>query len=94
MKGTLVGGVSNLRDVVASTFHYELYIQVPALNNYLLTILRIDHDIELYPVRLTASRPTTDVYCANESEFEKAVESVLSSREVKAMLSRLRSQIT
>jgi|SRR5277367_1544546 len=94
MKGTLVGGVSNLRDVAASTFHYELYIQVPALNHYLVTILRIDHDIELYPVRLTASRPTTDVYCASESEFERAVESVLSSREVTTMLSRLKSQVT
>jgi len=92
-KGALVGVVSNLRDVAANRFRYELYIQVPALNHYLVTILWIEHDIELYPVRLGASRPETDVTCANEEQLVKAVGSVLSSPEVKSIRSHLMSQL-
>lgn len=92
-RGALVGVVSNLRDVPANKFRYELYIQVPALNHYLVTILWIEHDIEPYPVRLGSSRPAKDVSCSNESELEAAVESVLSSPEVRAIRSHLLSQI-
>ncbi len=92
-KGTLVGKVDDQSANASSGFRYDLDVRVPALNNYSVTILRIFHDVDLYPVSLIASRPSKNVSCANEAEFEKAIESVLSSSEVKALLSRLLSQL-
>ncbi len=92
-KGALVGKVDDRTAYVASGFRYLLDVRVPELNNYSVEILWIDHGIELYPVRLGASKPNKDVSCANESELEKAIESVLSSSEVKTILSHLLSQL-
>jgi hypothetical protein len=92
-KGALVGKVVDRTAYVAAGFRYLLDVRVPELNNYSVEILWIDHEIELYPVRLGASRPNKDVSCAKEAELEKAIESVLSSSEVKTILSHLLSQL-
>jgi hypothetical protein len=77
-KGALVGKVvDRAAYVVAAGFRYVLDVQVPELNNYSVEILWIDHGIELYPVRLGASRPNKDVSCADEEELVRAIESVL-----------------
>jgi hypothetical protein len=91
-KGTFVGAVDEVR-ASGSPFRYSLTVEVPSLNNYRITVLWIEHEIELYPVRLVASRTKTDAFCANETEFEKAVGSVLSSSEITTLLSRLMSQL-
>ena len=93
-KGILEGRVDDESiDVAAAGFRYDLNVRVPALNNFLVTVLWIEHGLELYPVRLMARRPVRDVSCANEAEFEKAIESILTSPEVKTVLSRLLSQV-
>jgi hypothetical protein len=92
-KGELIGRVADKTPYVAGFFRYTLDVRVPALNNYSVEILWIDHGIDLYPVRLGASKPHTDVQCADEAEFVKAVESVLSSAGVKTILSHLLSQL-
>jgi hypothetical protein len=92
-KGALVGRVDDRTAYVAKGFRYLLDVRVPELNNYSVEILWIDHDLELYPARLGASRPNKDISCANESELEQAIESVLSSSEVKTILSHLLSQL-
>jgi hypothetical protein len=93
-KGALIGKVADRAAyVVGAGFRYLLVVQVPELNNYSVEILWIDHGIELYPVRLGAGRPNKDVSCANEAELERAIESVLSSSEVKTILSHLLSQL-
>jgi hypothetical protein len=93
-KGLLEGRVDDESiDLAAAGFRFDLNVRVPALNNFSVNILWIEHGLELYPVRLMARRPVRDVSCANESEFEKAIESVLSSPEVKTLLSRLLSQL-
>lgn len=87
----LIGCVDDL--TIGSTFRYSLDVRVPSLNNYETTILSVNHSLDLYPVHLTAMRPHTDVSCANQEELERAIESVLSSTEVKVMISRLISQL-
>jgi hypothetical protein len=91
-KGALVGGVSD--EIYPGRFRYYLVVEVPALNSYRVTVLTAEHDVDLYPVRIKADRAKIDVSCHDETEFENVVGSVLSSLEVKAMLSRLLSQLT
>jgi hypothetical protein len=90
-KGELVGSVGEGH--YGENLRYSLNIKVPVLNNYLVAILAADHGVDLYPVRLVASRPPTDFMCRDEEEFEKAVGSVLSSPEIRSVISRLLSQL-
>lgn len=89
-RGKLVGSVGEGRSS-DETFTFSLNVRVPSLNEYLVNILTIEHGIDLYPVRLGASRPPTNVTCSDEADFERKVGSVLSSPEVAALLSRLLS---
>jgi len=90
-KGLLVGFVSE--SAVGPLFGYDLKVVVPALNNYTLTILRMVHPLEFYPVHVTASRTPVDQTCQNEAELEAVIGSVLSSDQVRVDLSRLMSQV-
>jgi hypothetical protein len=91
-KGALVGSVSD--EIYPGRFRYYLVVEVPALNSYRVTIFSAEHDVDLYPVRIKAERAKIDVACHDETEFENVVGAVLSSPEVKTMLSRLLSQLT
>jgi len=91
MSGMLVGSVGE--GYYGENLRYSLNIKVPALNNYLVSLLAADHGVELYPVHLVAIRPPRDITCANEAEFEDAVGAVLSSSEIKGLLSRLKSLV-
>lgn len=92
-KGVLVGALDSVPSRPASSFAYDLQIRVPALNNYSVTVLQVQHGLELYPVRLIARGPAMDVKCGDEQAFEDAVASVLSSPDVEVILSRLLSMV-
>ena len=91
-KGVLVGSVT-VREVPPK-FIYDLDVSVPALNNYTYTILTITHEITLYPVRVTVAVTTRARFetCENEEEFVHFLENLLSSKDVRFILSRLLSQ--
>ncbi len=89
-KGVLVGQVSNNNEY--GGFVYDLEVRVPALNNYTYTILTIQHQIELYPVRILANDGRTLATCQSEDGYISALYDILSSKEVKLVLSRLLSQ--
>ena len=89
-KGVLVGQVSN--NSIYGKFAYDLEVSVPALNNYTYTILTIQHQIELYPVRIITNGFVLSTECGSEKEFISALTDILSSKEVKFVLSRLLSQ--
>jgi len=91
-KGTLVGVVEEV-PTFTKMFRYTLSVKVPGLNNYQINILWITHEVELYPVHLSAERTNTEVSCRDEAEFERVVGLVLSSSEITTLLSRLMSQI-
>jgi len=90
-KGTLAGFVGD--STAGQTFRYSLGVKVPGLNNYQVSVLSIEHTIDLYPVRIVASRTKTNATCSDDAEFERAIGSVLSSPEIKTLLSRLLSQL-
>jgi hypothetical protein len=91
-QGMLVGAVEDLTD--PGQFIYTLNVIVPALNNYKYRILTVLHPLEMYPAHLTSNRPLLSKLLASEGDFEAAVETVLSSTEVKSALSHLKSQVT
>jgi hypothetical protein len=91
--GLLVGHVDARQN--QPTFAYDLDVMVPLLNNYVYTILSINHRITLYPVTVTsATSLLPSVQCENEEQYTAAIERILSSKETKYILSRLLSQVT
>jgi hypothetical protein len=89
-EGVLMGKVDE--DVRRSTFSYDLDVVVPSLNDYAYTLLTILHPLEFYPVQIKAGKPPTDITCPSEEAFERAIGTILSSPEVRKVLSRLVSQ--
>ena len=89
-EGVLRGKVD--RQGTGPRFAYDLDVYVPVLNNYTYTILTITHELGLYPVRVTSSAPQRSEKCDNEEQFLEVLESILSSKDVKFILSRLMSQ--
>jgi hypothetical protein len=75
-------------------FHYSLNAVVPALNNYKYEILEVFHPLEIYPISLLSERPKVSVAIKTEEDFEAMVEQVLSSADVRSLLSKLKSQLT
>lgn len=92
--GALQGDVSvNRRD---SEFSLDLDIVVPALDNYRYNVANARHNLDLYPVTVV---PGWDSYnrevmvkCANEREFEIALEKILSSEKVRRVIASLLAQ--
>jgi hypothetical protein len=91
-KGLLVGRV--LDETQGESFHYDLAVIVPALNNYKYTILSVIHSLKIYPVRIRAQRPPVTTGHLSLDAFEKGIERVLTSSAVRSALSHLRSQVT
>jgi hypothetical protein len=89
-EGVLVGNVDEMD--ANGDFRYDLDVQVPSLNDYTYTLLSITHGIDLYPVRVSARAAGLTETCDDEKDFEAVLRKVLSSKEVKLILSRLLSQ--
>jgi hypothetical protein len=92
-EGLLIGQVDDERTSVPH-FRYSLEVRVPGLNNYIFTIIAIDHSLELYPVEvyLTFKRETV-IMCHTQNEFESLLKENLASKDVRLILSRLLSQV-
>lgn len=86
--------VGKVRDSTSlGSFRYDLEVHVPSLNNYIYSLLFILHEITLYPVRLRCALASgANSSCDDEAEFVQALREILSSEDVRAILSRLRSQ--
>ena len=85
----LSGSVNEINNF--NSFGFNLDVKIPTLNNYVYTVLSITHPLELYPVRVLASKPRVDVSCENEQDFVVALQSILRSEELRNVLARLRS---
>lgn len=88
----LVGDVKDVSAPLTKEFVYDFNIVVPALNNYIYTVLRIEHEIDFYPLMLRCGDFDNGEICGNEQAFCGAVEAILSSTELKRIISRLVSQ--
>lgn len=74
-------------------FTFTFSLNAPSLNNYGYTILFIEHDIGLYPIYLTDSSYINWIKCENVEQFEFQLEKILSSSEIRRVVSGLLSQI-
>ncbi len=90
--GLLIGEVS--RDQARNTqqFATTLWIKAPSLNNYIYSIVSVKHSIQLYPVYIIAET-NPQINCSSEEEFEQALGKILSSPEVKRVISSLLAEI-
>src|SRR5580704_14983057 len=89
--GVLEGAV-NEEESSIKDFRYDLDIRVPTLNRYIYTVLSVHHDLELYPARVRSSSPRVDQECDDEPKFAEVIGFILSSKEIRHILSRLISQ--
>ena len=89
-EGVLVGNVDEMD--ANGDVRYDVDVQVPSLNDYTYTLLSITHGLDLYPVRVSPRAAALTETCDDETEFEAVLRTVLSSKQVKLILSRLLSQ--
>ncbi|MEQ8999333.1 MAG: hypothetical protein RID53_22770 [Coleofasciculus sp. B1-GNL1-01] len=73
-----------------------LRIKVPSLNNYTYSVLKIQYSLtDLYPVLVTsfAAAEDRECECKSEAEYENALGKILSSSDVKRVISSLLAQV-
>ncbi len=88
-KGTLELKIE--RKQSSTVFNYDVFIALPAMN-YKQRILRLMHDIKLYPANLYDEQGTNEFRCKNQDEFEASLASILSSADTKIIISGLMAQ--
>lgn len=72
-------------------FSYEFWIMVPSIN-YKYSLLRIAHDIKLFPAILSCEQSGEEYTANNQSEFEDDLGTILSSEETRILLRSLMAQ--
>jgi len=70
-----------------------LRIKAPSLNNYTYSVVDVQQPIQLYPVGIRNLIKNTWTEYSSEEEFENALGQILSSQEVKRVISALLAQI-
>jgi uncharacterized protein YihD (DUF1040 family) len=93
-KGLLVGEVSR-KQAVKNDSILTLRILAASLG-YRYEVVQVHHDVNLYPLtimNLAVDDAASTVRCNSEQEFEQALEKILSSPQVKRVISVLLSDI-
>jgi hypothetical protein len=91
-KGVLRGEVSVSQ--AYGRFQLELEIVAPALDNYRYSVLEATHELEMYPVTVKPGwdKSQQQVDCTNEAEFESALADILSSDQIRRVVTALLAQ--
>jgi len=90
--GLLIGEVV-INNQTDNSFGMTLRIKAPSLNNYTYSVVQVGQPIQLYPVSIiNLLNNVVDRY-SSEEEFENALGQILSSQEVKRVISALLAQI-
>lgn len=96
--GLLIGDVSkkSLDKTYYKSYDFEcqLKIKVPSINNYSISIIEIRYPITGYPL-FCRSLVTKDTFqdCQTEEDFNENLARILSSQEVKKIISGLLSEV-
>lgn len=72
-------------------FSYEFSILVPAIN-YSQILLRVTHDIKLYPAILSSEQTGEEYTANNQTEFEDDLGAILASEETRTIITGLLAQ--
>lgn len=74
-------------------FTYELAIVVPALANYSQKILKVVHDLSIYPAMLTHEQSGREYTANNDAQFTAQLGEILSSDENRLIITGLNAQV-
>ncbi|MCF6180101.1 MAG: hypothetical protein L3J63_12040, partial [Geopsychrobacter sp.] len=74
-------------------FIYELEIVVPSLANYSQKILKVTHDLSIYPVMLSHEQSGREYTAHNDAQFMAHLGEVLSSEENRLIICGLNAQV-
>jgi len=88
----LQGDVTTGRETFGSEFQMTLSIVAPALDNYRFSLLRVTHDLELFPVTVYDLVNDTQYQCSDEASFLHALKEILSSKSTHRIIDSLLSQ--
>jgi hypothetical protein len=75
------------------TFHVDLSIVAPSLDNYTFIVLSVTYNVYLYPVEIYFHATTRVERANNESEFEDILKKLLAAPEIQKVIVGLISQI-
>jgi PHD/YefM family antitoxin component YafN of YafNO toxin-antitoxin module len=75
----------------ASKIMHDFYIEVKPLNNYKYHLLKVLHDVVLYPLTITQNGASI-AECLNENEYRDALKAILSSEETSKIVQALLAQ--
>jgi hypothetical protein len=93
-QGLLVGDVQRYQDQFNQENFLILQIVAPSLDGYRYSIVEVTHGTSLYPVKVKSlASDDFSRECASETSFEKALGEVLTSHEVRQIVSVLLSDI-
>lgn len=72
-------------------FSFEFWILVPALS-YKYSLVRVTHDIKLYPAILSSEQNGEEFTAKSQEEFEKDLGAILSAEETQILVRSLLAQ--
>ena len=87
-RGILIGSIEQV-STPNNTLIYDFAITAPAINNYKFSILTVQYSITIYPLTLTDHTTQVQRQCLNEEAFTTTLKSVLSSTQVRKVISGL-----
>jgi hypothetical protein len=88
----LQGDVSMGRDGWGPEFQMTMSIIAPALDNYRFLLLRVAHDVSLFPVKVEDLVNDTEYDCPDEESFVAVLKKILSSTATHRVIDSLLSQ--
>lgn len=86
----LIGDVTVSKDGLL--VRSQLYIQAPALDNYVYLVLTVQHDIMLYPLKIVDIAKGVFYSCEDESQYRTALKDILSSPHTHRVVASLMAQ--
>ena len=87
-KGVLIGSIEQ-EPAANNTLIYIFAITAPAINNHKFAILTVQYSITIYPLTLTDRTTQVQRQCLNEEAFTTNLKGILSSTQVKRVISAL-----
>ena len=87
-KGVLIGSIEQ-EPTNNNILIYNFSITAPAINNHKFAILTLQYSITIYPLTLTDHTVHVQRQCLNEEGFTSALKNILSSTQVKRVISAL-----
>ncbi len=89
--GRLIGRVKKSQN--HNIFVYELLVVVPSLANYSQKILKVTHDLSIYPAMISHEQSGDEYTAQNDAQFMAHLRTILSSDETRLIIGGLNAQV-